>query len=105
MIIVHQIQKNSFNIYSCRIVLHNMVNSSNKTRRLNKNYFRIKGKPDLYIKDEVIVNFTPLRKKYILHHTERVKKATPYYLCSTQIANITPYPFDFPQHNKKIKIY
>ncbi len=34
-----------------------------RKKRISKNYFRIVGNIDLYYKNEVLVDFKPLRKK------------------------------------------
>ena len=35
-----------------------------KGQRYSKNCFKIKGRPDVFIKGEVLVSFAPLPKKY-----------------------------------------
>jgi hypothetical protein len=60
-----------------------------KTQRYSKNCFKIKGRPDLFIKQDVLVSFTPLPKKLFLPNLEKASDTLQFSLDSTMTADIT----------------
>ena len=63
-----------------------------KGQRYSKNCFKIRGKQELFIKGEVLVNFGPLPKKYSFDDAEKTLSIPPSYPLSTGIASSTHLP-------------
>jgi len=45
-----------------------------KSKKIGKHYFQLVGKPHLYFKEEILVNFTPHRKMYHFEYVGKICK-------------------------------
>ena len=73
-----------------------------KGQRYSKNCLRIRGRQELFIKGEVLVNFAPLPKKYSFQHVEKTSNTHPSCQRSTETPSITLSPSSSPPLNTKL---
>ena len=84
---IFQLQHNK---YSQGISFEMTKNS--KGQRYSKNCLRIRGRQELFIKGEVLVNFAALPKKYSFHNVEKTSGTLLSFQPLIEMQNITPQP-------------